>query len=71
MLSKEDFHMIKRLHERCVYQKDIAEELGVHPKTVSRALKRGSALEGKRKAGLLGRPAQNQTDKDVTLMVTA
>ena len=35
--------MIKALSERGVYQKDIAEQLGVHPKTVSRALKRGRA----------------------------
>lgn len=35
--------MIKALSERGVYQKDIAEQLGVHPKTVSRALKRGKA----------------------------
>jgi transposase len=40
MLSQEDFMMIKALSERGVYQKDIAEQLGVHPKTVSRALKR-------------------------------
>jgi transposase len=43
MLSREDFMMIKALSERGVYQKDIAEQLGVHPKTVSRALKRGKA----------------------------
>lgn len=43
MLSQEDFIMIKALSERGVYQKDIAEQLGVHPKTVSRALKRGKA----------------------------
>jgi len=49
MLSKEDFLMIKQLHERGVYKKDIAEELGVHPKTVSRALKRGGAPNKKRK----------------------
>jgi transposase len=30
------------------YQKDIAAELGIHPKTVSRALKRGRAPSGKR-----------------------
>ena len=34
---------IQVLHERGMYQKDIAEEMGLHPKTVSRALKRGSA----------------------------
>lgn len=43
MLSKESFAVIKALNERGVYQKDIAEQMGVHPKTVSRALQRGSA----------------------------
>jgi transposase len=43
MLSREDFIMIKALSERGVYQKDIAQQLGIHPKTVSRALKRGKA----------------------------
>jgi IS30 family transposase len=49
MLSKEDFAVIKALKARGVYQKDIAEQLGVHPKTVSRALQRGSAPQGTRK----------------------
>lgn len=43
MLRKEDFTVIKALHERGVYQVDIATQLGVHPKTVRRALKRGGA----------------------------
>jgi len=43
MLSQEDFRVIKALAKRGVYHKDIAVEVGVHPKTVSRALKRGSA----------------------------
>jgi transposase len=43
MLNKEDYAVIKALKQRGVYHKDIAAELGVHPKTVSRALKRGSA----------------------------
>ena len=43
MLSKEDYAVIKALKQRGVYVKDIAAELGIHPKTVSRALKRGSA----------------------------
>jgi transposase len=43
MLRKEDFAVIKALHQRGVYQTDIAAELGVHPKTVSRALQRGGA----------------------------
>jgi transposase len=49
MISKEDFAVIKSLDQRGVYQKDIAHELGVHPRTVSRALKRGSAPERERK----------------------
>lgn len=49
MLSKEDYIVIKTLNERGVYQKDIAEELGVHPKTVSRALRREEAPQKKRK----------------------
>jgi len=42
MLNKEDYAVIKALKQRGVYNKDIAAEIGVHPKTVSRALKRGS-----------------------------
>jgi transposase len=48
MLDKEDFAVIRALHQRGVYHKDIAAELGVHPKTVSRALKRGSTPKGTR-----------------------
>jgi hypothetical protein len=48
MLRKEGFAMIKALHERGVHQVDIAVRLGVHPKTVSRALKRGGAPKGSR-----------------------
>ncbi len=43
MLKKEDYAVIKALAKRGVYLKDIAADLGVHPKTVSRALQRGSA----------------------------
>jgi transposase len=43
MLKREDFMIIKTQAEQGVYQQDIAADLGVHPKTVSRALKRGSA----------------------------
>lgn len=49
MLSQEDFIVIKTLKKRGVYNKDIAAELGVHPKTVSRALKRGTVPVGERK----------------------
>lgn len=50
MLTKEDFLVIKALAKRGVYHKDIAAELGVHPKTVSRALKRNAAPSRTRKA---------------------
>jgi helix-turn-helix protein len=50
MLGKEDFALIQALVRRGVYLCDIAQELGVHPKTVSRALRRGGAPSGKRKA---------------------
>ena len=43
MLKKEAFFAMKALAEQGMYQKDIAEKFGVHPKTVSRALKRGGA----------------------------
>lgn len=49
MLSKEDYVVIKALKKRGVYVKDIATELGVHPKTVSRALQREGAPVKKRK----------------------
>ena len=47
MIKKEDFAVIKALAKRGVYLKDIAQEIGVHPKTVSRALKRGAAPKPK------------------------
>jgi transposase len=50
MLRKEDFTVIKALHARGVYQVDIAAQLGVHPKTVRRALQRGSAPPASRPA---------------------
>ena len=48
MLSQEDFIVIKALKKQGVYHKDIAAHLGVHPKTVSRALKRDGAANRKR-----------------------
>lgn len=51
MLRKEEYTVIKSLHRRGVSLKDIAEELGVHPKTVSRALKRNGAPEPERRGG--------------------
>jgi transposase len=49
VLSKEDYLMIQAKARVGVYQKDIAAELGIHPKTVSRALQRGGPPAGKRK----------------------
>lgn len=49
MLHKEDFAVIRALHQHGVYQTDIAAQVGVHPKTVSRALQRGSAPKSSRK----------------------
>ena len=42
MMTREDYLMITERYRQGVYIKDIAAELGVAPKTVSRALKRGS-----------------------------
>ena len=41
MLTQEDYWMIQELHHQGVYRGDIAKCLGVHARTVSRALKRG------------------------------
>ena len=49
MLRKEDYRMIQVLRKQGMYLKDIAEELGVDPRTVRRALKRGSAPGKERK----------------------
>jgi transposase len=50
MLRREDWMEIQAQVERGVYLKDIAAGLGVHPRTVRRALKRGGAPSGKRPA---------------------
>jgi transposase len=64
MLKKEDYLMIKALKRRGVYQKDIAAELGVHPRTVSRALKRGSApAETRAKRGSKLDPYKGQVNR--------
>jgi transposase len=49
MLRKEDFVEIQARAKAGVYQRDIAAQVGVHPKTVSRALKRGAAPAGPRR----------------------
>ncbi len=51
MLRKEDWMDIKAQVSERVYLKDVARELGVHPKTVSRALKRGGPPWGRRPKG--------------------
>lgn len=48
MMTLEDYMTIKALKKRGVYIKDIAAELEVHPRTVSRALKRNGAAKGTR-----------------------
>ena len=48
MISRRDYMEIKTQRECGVYIKDIAADLDVSPKTVARALKRGSAPPGKR-----------------------
>ena len=50
MIKKEDFAVIKALTHQGAFIKDIAAEIGVHPKTVSRALKRGSAPKAEKKS---------------------
>lgn len=50
MLSQEDYIVIRTLKKRGVYQKEIAAELGVHPRTVSRAIQRGSAPQPQRRS---------------------
>lgn len=55
MLKKRDFLMIQELVKQGVSQKDVAAILGVHPKTVRRARRRGAAPKGpwpKRGSGL-------------------
>jgi transposase len=48
VLRKRDWLMIQERIEQGVYVKDLAAELGVHPRTVSRALRRGGAPPGRR-----------------------
>ncbi len=43
MLRREDYRVIHALAQRGLYCCDIAKEVGVHPRTVRRALARGGA----------------------------
>jgi transposase len=57
MLSKEDWMFIEAQLRQGVYQKDIAAKLGVHPRSIRRAVARGGAPNGK-----LGRPRKSKLD---------
>lgn len=50
MLNKEDWMDIKAQRDRGVYLVDIGADLGVHPKTVRRALQRGGPPQRKRRS---------------------
>ena len=50
MLRRRDWLMRQERIRQGVYVKDVAVELGVHPRTVSRALKRGGSPPGQRPA---------------------
>lgn len=64
MLSPEDYLVIRTLKKRGVYLKDIAAELGVHPKTVSRALQReGAPQRPERKRGSKLDPYKAEIDR--------
>ncbi len=53
MIRKGDYVQIQALAKAGVYQKDIAAKLGVHPKTVSRAIARNGAPKGRQERGLV------------------
>jgi transposase len=57
--------MIQERIAQGVYVKDIAEELGVHPRTVSRALRRGGTPPGRRPAARTSKlePYQPMVDR--------
>lgn len=67
MLKKEDFAVIKALEKQAAYIKDIAAELGVHPRTVQRAIKRGGVPKPQRKRrGSKLEPYKAKIDKLLT-----
>jgi len=43
MLRKKDFMVIQALAQRGLYRRDIAKQVGVHSRTVRRALARGGS----------------------------
>jgi IS30 family transposase len=54
MLRKEDFMMIQVLAQRGLYLCDIATQVGVHPRTVRRALARAERRPCVRTGGAVG-----------------
>ena len=48
MIKREDYMTMQAMAAQGMYQKDIAQALNVHPKTVSRALTRGGSPKGER-----------------------
>lgn len=64
MISREDFVKIKAMHTAGMYHKDIAGQLGIHPKTVKRALQREDAPARERaKRGSKLDPFRAQVDE--------
>jgi transposase len=64
VLGLEDFMTIQALVKRGVYLCDIAEQLGVHPRTVRRALRRGGPPTPRRgRRGSLLDPYRAQVDQ--------
>jgi transposase len=64
VLGLEDFMTIQALVKRGVYLCDIAEQLGVHPRTVRRALQRGGPPTPRRgRRGSLLDPYRAQVDQ--------
>ena len=49
MLKREDYFMIQEMKAKGMHVTDIAHALGVHPRTVRRALERGGAPRGRKK----------------------
>ena len=64
MLGLEDFMTIQALVKRGVYLCDIAEQLGVHPRTVRRAVRRGGPPAPRRgRRGSVLDPYRSQVDQ--------
>jgi IS30 family transposase len=60
-LSLEQRYQIEALLKAGIKQKDIASQLGVHPSTISRELRRNTARRGQTSGGYQARNAQRRT----------